>query len=135
MIVDDENIGLMEYPPLQYSMGFCVGNDPIPDPMVFTGSESDLDTMGERDATGYLHRNRVATKHPLKLEYHNIPWDTIMDIGKLLKPCKFTFKYPSPFTGEIESMEAYVGDREFETVWAPKYRIWLGNLKFSIIEY
>ena len=127
--------GLQEFRQPKYGMGFSINGLAIPDPTAFSGAQSDLDTMGERDATGYLHRNRVATKHPLKLEYHNIPWDTIMDIGKLLKPCKFTFKYPSPFTGEIESMEAYVGDREFETVWAPKYRIWLGNLKFSIIEY
>ena len=127
--------GLQQYPQLRYTMGFCIEKVPIPDPAVFTGAESDLDTMGERDATGYLHRNRVATKHPLKMEYHNIPWDLIMDLGKLLRKDKFEFSYPSPFTGEIETMDAYVGDRDFEAVWAPVNGIWLGNLKFSVIEY
>lgn len=124
-----------EYPALRYTMGFKVGNTPIPDPMVFTGAESDLDTMGERDATGYLHRNRVATKHPLKIEYHNIPWSLIMTIGGLLNSAKFSFTYPSPFTGAVSTIDAYVGDRDFETVWSPVNGLWLGNLKFSIIEY
>ena len=132
---DIQVTGLQEYPELRYTMGFCIEKVPIPDPMVFTGAESDLDTMGERDATGYLHRNRVATKHPLKMEYHNIPWDLIMDLAKLMRKDKFKFTYPSPFTGEIETMDAYVGDRDFEAVWAPVNGIWLGNLKFSVIEY
>lgn len=132
---DIQVTGLQEYPPLRYTMGFCIEKVPIPDPAVFTGAESDLDTMGERDATGYLHRNMVATKHPLKMEYHNIPWDLIMDLGKLLRKDKFKFSYPSPFTGEIETMDAYVGDRDFESVWNPVNGIWIGNLKFSVIEY
>lgn len=126
---------MYDYPHLSYSMGFCVDGVPIPNPMAYTGAESDLDTMGERDATGYLHRNMVATKHPLKLEYHNIPWELIMDLGKLLQKTKFVFTYPSPFTGNIQTMDAYVGDREFETVWSPENSVWIGNLSFSVIEY
>ena len=57
------------YPAYTYSMGFMIGSTAIPDPAVFTGAESDLDTMGERDATGYLHGDMVATMHPLILEY------------------------------------------------------------------
>ena len=83
---------------MSYSMGFKVGNTAIPDPSAFSGKESDLDTMGERDATGYLHRNRVATKHPLNLEYKNIPWSTILEIGSLLTNAKFSFTYPDPFS-------------------------------------
>lgn len=127
--------GPTDYPQLHYDMGFAVNETPIPDPMVFTGAESDLDTMGERDATGYLHRDRVATKHPLKIEYKNIPWETMMDIGSLLTNDKFQFKFPSPFTGGIYQIDAYVGDREFEAVFNPTNGLWLGNLKFSVIEY
>lgn len=127
--------GLLEYPQLNYGMGFCIDNVPIPDPAVFTGAESDLDTMGERDATGYLHRNKVATKYPLKLEYHNIPWDLIMDICPLLRRDKFQFTFPSPFLGGMQTIDAYVGDRDFECVWKPENAIGIGNLKFSIIEY
>ena len=124
-----------DLPVPRYDMGFCVNKIPIPDPASFTGAESDLDTMGKRDATGYLHRNKVATKHPLKVEYSNIPWEWIMDIAKLLKEPKFEFTYPSPFTGGMETMEAYVGDRNFESIWNPTNGTWFGSLKFSIIEY
>ena len=124
-----------EWPQLPYRLGFAVGKTQIPDPAVFTGAESDLDTMGERDATGYLHRNRVATKYPLKLEYHNIPWAAIMDICALLKEDKFQFTFPSPFTGDWQTIDAYVGDREFECVWATSPEEGIGKLKFSVIEY
>jgi len=124
-----------QLPALRYDMGFAVNGIPIPDPSVFTGAESDLDTMGERDATGYLHRNKVATKHPLKVEYHNIGWNTIMDICPLLREDKFQFTYPDPFNGGTSTMDAYVGDRDFECVWKPLNGDGIGNLKFSVIEY
>ena len=130
-----EQRGLLQYPPVQYTMGFAIDNQPIPDPAVFTGAESDLDTMGERDATGYLHRNKVATKYPMKLEYHNVRWEVIMDICALVRKDKFTFTFPSPFVGGEQTIDAYVGDREFECVWAPLNGVYIGNLKLSLIEY
>ena len=122
-------------PALRYEMGFKIGTTSIPDPSVFTGAESALDTMGERDATGYLHRNMVATKHPLKLEYHGITWATITTICSLLNGEKFNFTFPSPFAGSAQTIQAYTGDREFEAIWNPNDRAWVGNLKFSVIEY
>lgn len=125
-----------EYPPLHYEMGFAINGKPIPDPAVFTGAESDLDTMGERDATGYLHRNMVATKHPLKIEYHNIPWALVIEICSMIRGNQqFTFTWPDPFRNGKNTMTVYAGDREFECVKAHKEHLWLGNLKFSIIEF
>ena len=124
------------YPALHYDMEFAIDGKPIPDPSVFTGAESDLDTMGERDATGYLHRNMVATKHPLKVEYNNVPWRVIIDICTLMRgKDKFQFTFPDPFRNDKSTMTAYVGDREFECVWAERYHTWIGSLKFSVIEY
>lgn len=128
-------MGTRQLPDLHYDMGFAVNGIPIPDPSVYTGAESDLDTMGERDATGYLHRNRVATKHPLKIEYQNISWDTIMTICPLLREDKFRFTFPDPFDGGMRTIDAYVGDRDFECVWKPLNGVSIGNLKFSVIEY
>ena len=126
----------------RYTMGFKVNNVPIPDPVVFTGAESDLDTMGERNENGMLIRNRVATKVHLKIEYHNINWSTISLIGGLLGDRqgtgKFTFTFPSPFTAGAENVQviqAYAGDRNYEAVWSPADQAWIGNLSFSVIEY
>lgn len=127
--------GIKEMPQVHYDMGFSIDAIQIPDPSVFTGAESDLDTMGERDATGYLHRNRVATKYPLKIEYHNLSWNVIMDICPLLRKDKFQFTFPDPFNGGYSTIDAYVGDREFECVWKPSNHVGIGNLKFSVIQY
>lgn len=123
-------------PYLTYTMGFKIGNTGIPDPASFTGKESDLDTSGERDSTGYLHRNRVATKHPLSIEYKNIPWSAIVELCGMMMNSKFSFTFPNPFSGgQTMTIQAYAGDREFSAVWSPENGIWLGDLKVSIIEY
>ena len=119
---------------LSYSMGFKVGATAIPDPSTFTGAVSDLDTMGKRDATGYLHRNMVATKHPLKLKYANIPWSLIQSICSLMASPKFQFTYPDPARG-LSTVYAYVGDREWEVVSDIPGQEPIGNLNFSVIEY
>lgn len=123
-----------DYPALPYSMGFKIDNSPIPDPMEFSGAVSDLDSMGERDATGLLHRDRVATKHHLKLEYKNISWDVLESICSKMRNPSFQFTYVDPVDGEI-TITAYVGDRDWDDVYSPEDECWIGNLKFSVIEY
>ena len=136
MIVNgSEYRGPAIYPQLRYSMGFSINGEPIPDPSEFSGKESDLDTMGERDATGYLHRNMVATKYPVKLSYKNIPWTALMDICAKINGPKFLFTFPSPYTCDMQTVEAYAGDRDFETVSATPSGMWLCNLNFSVIQY
>lgn len=121
--------------PLSYIMGFKIDGEAIPDPSSFSGKESDLDTMGERDATGMLHRNRVATKHPLHMEYKNLSWTDIQKLCAKLKKAKFQFEYPDPWNGDTATIYAYVGDRDFTAVWSPEGGEWIGDLKFSVIEY
>lgn len=126
-----------------YRMGFQINGSPIPDPSVFTGAASALDTSGGRDATGTLHRAMVATKHPLKLEYHSITFDMMENIMSKMRGDSFQFTFPDPLEGYI-TIKAYVGDREWETQAAQNQvqeqsatwkRSWLGNLSFSVIEY
>lgn len=57
-----------------YDMGFGINGNAIPDPSAFSGARSDLDTLGNRDATGTLHRNMVSAKYHTKLEWNNIDW-------------------------------------------------------------
>ena len=126
-----------------YSMGFKINGTAIPDPAVFTGKASALDTEGGRDATGTLHRSMVATKHPLKLEYKAIGWDMMETILSKMTGASFQFTYPDPMHGP-KTIKAYVGDRDWETIMAPGEtssdsngwkRNWYGNLTFSVIAY
>lgn len=122
------------YRTYNYEMGFAINGEPIPDPAEFSGKESDLDTEGGRDATGTLHRNRVATKHPLKLGYKNITWEMMQSIMSKMLGDKFQFTYPDPRTG-VTTITAYCGDRDWDCVMADAQRGYLGNLNFSVIEY
>lgn len=119
----------------RFNLGFAVNDTAIPDPKGFSGKISDLDILGKRDTTGTLHRKRVATKNPLKIEYENIPWEWIKQIVQLMTAEKFMFSYPDPATQATKTIEAYVGDREYEAVQLPMGGPWVGNLKFSVIEY
>ena len=126
-----------------YRMGFAVNGSPIPDPAVFTGKASALDTSGGRDAKGTLHRAMVATKHPIKVEYHSITFEMMENIMGKMRGESFLFTFPDPLEGLI-TIKAYVGDRDWETQEARAQSNskntawkgdWLGNLSFSIIEY
>ena len=135
MNIDATGPRTYEYPALNYSMGFSVNGIPLPDCSEFSGKESDLDTMGERDATGYLHRKKVATKWPLKLSYKAIPVEVANDITRLIRSDKFMFTWYNPYYEELQTMEAYVGDRDFDAVWWPEGGVKLINLSFSVIQY
>lgn len=124
--------GIREY---RYTMGFRVNGIPIPDPAGFDGAVSDLDTSAGRDATGTLHRNKVATKHPMKFVYNNIEWEMFKAIAYLIKEDKFQFTFFSPATCDFQTITAYVGDREWKSVWCPADGEYLCNMIFSIIEY
>lgn len=103
----------------KYQMGFKVDSVKIPDPSVFTGADSALDSKGGRDATGKLHRNMVARKHPLKIEYHNIPFAMMSEIMSLMQGQSFKFTFPDPMMGVI-TIKAYAGDLEWTVAQAPE---------------
>lgn len=117
-----------------YKMGFAVNGVPIPDPSGFSGAVSDLDASGERDATGELHRDRVATKIPIKLKYNNWDWEMITDLLGRISGDSFMFTYPNPATGSTSTDRRYVGDRDFEVVLTTVHG-YIGNLSFSAIPY
>lgn len=137
----------------KYEMGFSADGQPLPDPSVFSGKRSALDSSGSRDANGLLHRNMVAIKNPIKLEYHSISYAMMEYILAALEPAShpeyFSFIFPNPSKGDSEKqvmseIKAYVGDRDWEVQqakaaasdankdWKLKY---FGDLKFSVIEY
>lgn len=119
----------------RYEMGFMVDGYPIPDPYEYSGMESSLDTQAERDATGWLHRNMVAIKHPLKLRWQNIDWETITEILNLVKGDKFEFTCDDPAVGGVVTRTCYAGDREWTCRWMPGGENGIGDLSFSVIEY
>lgn len=119
-----------------YLMGFAVDGKPLPDPSEFTGVDSALDASGARDATGLLHREMVATKHPTKLKWNALDWETISEILQMLTGDSFMFTYPDPCTGQLQTIKCYCGDRAWDVklITNPS-RTYIGSLSFSAIEY
>ena len=121
---------------INYKMGFSINGVPIPDPSSFKGAQSDLDTLGERDASGNIRRNKVAMKCHVNLEWNGIFWETMKEMGGLMnKGDRFQFTYPDPIEG-AQTIIAYCGDRNWEAKKCVDANIerWIGDFKVNIIE-
>lgn len=128
--------GLFGY--YRWELGFQVDGVLLPDPTEFSGAHSSLDLSGKRDANGLLHRQMVALKNPLKIGWDNIDKDMICKILALVKEESFSFTYPDPVLGTMNTRTCYAGDRSWDfhhminEYGREKY---IGSLKFSVIEF
>lgn len=129
-------MALIDY---HYTMGITVNGTPIPDPSEWDYEVGDLDTSGSRDATGYLHRERVAQKINYGFSWKGLEGSMLQAILSLVSSDKFTLSAPDPrtFTESHYTAEYYVGDRTGKA-----YYYWVGNdeiavfdLKLKFIEY
>lgn len=121
--------------PYSYSMGFAIDGFPMPDPSEFSGKVSALDASGDRDATGRLHRDMVATKIPLKIKCKTWDWEMIQRIVNRISGESFNFTFPNPVTMALTTMEAYAGDRDWNIVLTNYDGTYMGDLSFSVIPY
>jgi len=122
----------------RWELGFEIDGVLIPDPTKFSGAHSALDLSGKRDANGLLHRQMVALKSPLKIGWSNMDRDMICGILDLVKGESFSFKYPDPVTGAMNTRTCYAGDRSWEfTQMVNEYgrQKYMGSLEFSVIEF
>ena len=93
-------------------MGIVANGVTLPDPTSWTYQVADLDTSGGRDATGLLHRARVATKVNYEFEWNAIEWEMLQVILGAVTPDKFVFTGPDPRTfNTTYTGNYYVGDR------------------------
>ena len=95
-----------------YAMGIKIGNTNIPDVSKWSYQVGDLDTSGRRDATGLLHRARVATKINYEFSWNSLEWEMLQVILSAITAEKFTMTAPDPrtFKGTYTG-DYYVGDR------------------------
>lgn len=121
-----------------YDMGLKVGNTAIPDPSSWGYQVGDLDTSGSRDATGLLHRARVATKINYEFEWNALEWEMLQTILNAVKADKFRFTGPDPRTFKTTyTGNYYVGDRTGNAHYfiPNKPEVASYNLKLKFIEY
>lgn len=122
----------------RYRMGIRINNTPIPDPSEWGYQVGDLDTSGSRDATGMLHRARVATKINYEFSWKALEWEKLQQMLSLMSADKFTLTAPDPrtFTGTYTG-QYYVGDRTGKAIyyWPDRDETAVFDLKLKLIEY
>lgn len=122
----------------RYRMGIRINNTPIPDPSEWGYQVGDLDTSGSRDATGTLHRARVATKINYEFSWKALEWEKLQQMLSLMSADKFTLTAPDPrtFIGTYTG-QYYVGDRTGKAIyyWPDRDEAALFDLKLKLIEY
>lgn len=119
-------------------MGLKINDEPIPDVSEWSYQVGDLDTSGSRDATGLLHRARVATKINYEFSWNMLEWEMLTEILSLVNAEKFTLTAPDPrsFT-EMYTGDYYVGDRTGKAhyYWEDSEEKATFTLKLKFIEY
>lgn len=122
----------------RYDMGFTVDGVAIPDPAEWEYEIADLDLSGERDATGTLHRDRVATKVNYSLSWNVLTWSQLQTILSALSPAQLFLVGPNPKTFNSKySGYYYVGNRTGKTHFylSENSDIAVYSLKCKLIEY
>lgn len=119
-------------------MGFIIDGTAIPDPSEMEYEVADLDLSGERDTTGRLHRDRVATKVNYSLTWNAITWSQLQIILNAISPAQFSLDAPDPRTlkGRYKG-DYYVGNRSGKTYFYrsdnPETAVY--SISFKLIEY
>jgi len=121
-----------------YKMGIRIGNTNIPDVSKWSYQVGDLDTSGRRDATGLLHRARVATKINYEFSWNSLDWEMLQVILQAVNHEKFKLTAPDPrtFRGTYTG-NYYVGDRTGDAHYylVEKDEVAQFSLKLKFIEY
>lgn len=119
-------------------MGIEVDGHWIPDVSEWSYQVGDLDTSGSRDATGLLHRAKVATKINYEFSWNALEWEMLTRILNLVHEEKFTLKAPDPRNfADMYVGDYYVGDRtgDAKYYWEDSEEKAVFTLKLKFIEY
>ena len=103
----------------------------IPSPTEITPSMYDI-TEGERDSTGTMHIDLIATKYKLQLKWGVLSKDELSNILQKIKPITFSVTFDDPESGIEKTITVYKGDRTMPVLFfkdgTPYYKDFSVNL-------
>lgn len=108
-----------------------------PDPSMYEFGLQDIsnaDSGRTQDAT--MHKNRIAQKRTISLEWHGVQWARTAQIMTMFNPEYISVTYPDMLSGTYETRVFYVGDRTapVATWWDKAQGKLMSEVKLKIIE-
>lgn len=107
----------------------------MPCPSAYTWGLNDISaSKSGRSDDSLMHKNRVAQKRKLALQWSGKDWATTAKILQAFNPEYIQITYPDMMSGKYETRTFYVGDRSAPVKWW-----WVGNqrtesISFDVIE-
>nr|WP_302596478.1 DUF6711 family protein [uncultured Cellulosilyticum sp.] len=88
-----------------------MNNVEIPTPSDCTVSIFDIYEGTDRDSTGTIHLDYIATKNKLECTWSYLSQDELKSLLSAISQISFKVTYTSPATGESVTLDMYKGDR------------------------
>lgn len=82
----------------------------IPSPTEITPSMYDI-TEGERDSTGTMHIDLIATKYKLQLKWGVLTKEEMSTLLNLMSSINFSVTFDDPLSESPKTINVYKGDR------------------------
>lgn len=83
----------------------------LPTPSSLTVSVFDIYDSTDRDSTGTIHLDYIATKHKLECAWNFLTQEQMTMLLNAIRSISLTVAYIDPATGQEKVIEVYKGDR------------------------
>lgn len=102
-------------------------------PTEFSVTLADLDGSSNRNLSGYVVRDRIATKRKLSYSYNVLTQEEISPILGSMENVFFYVQFPDPRNG-TETIQCYVSDRSAAALLLKDGKQYWSGLKFNLVE-
>lgn len=83
----------------------------LPTPSSLTVSVFDIYDSTDRDSTGTIHLDYIATKHKLECTWNFLTQEQMTNLLDTIKDVSFSLEYTEPQDGTLKTIDVYKGDR------------------------
>lgn len=119
---------------LKTSEIYKINSSELPEPSTSSVGMEDLEISAERDANGYLHRERAREGvRKVSFTYEVMTQEELSVVLKMLQPVYFDLTYLDPERG-VSTIECYCAKKDGELYSALFYNGLWRNVKFNCIE-
>lgn len=110
-----------------------IGGAEMPVPSSMTPMMYDI-TEAERDSTGTMHIDLVATKYKLECSWSYLTQEQMTQILNAINSITFSVTFKDPLTGSDKSMNVYKGDRSIPVLFVKDGENHYKDFKVNFIE-